>query len=282
MEILDNFLASFFYILVSFFLFFLGKYMYQVLHKEINVSEELVEKDNVAFAVAYVGFFVGLIMIIGVTLSGESHGILEDVIDMLIYGILGIVLLNFSLFINDKIIFSQFKFSDEILRDKNIGSGVIEFANSVSVGLVLYGAISGEGGSVFTAVAFWFFGQALFIVTAKFYNIITPFDIHEHIEKDNVAVGFAFSGALIGMANIIGFALSGDFISWYDSFEKLAYSFVFGIVFLPLARIFSDKILLPGRNLTDELVNQEKPNIGAGLIEAFAYIAGSILIVWIV
>ena len=51
-----------------------------------------------------------------------------------------------------------------------------------------------------------------------------------------------------------------------------------GLLFLPLVRWLTDKILLPGRNLTDELINQEKPNTGAGLIEAFAYIGGSVLI----
>jgi hypothetical protein len=45
-------------------------------------------------------------------------------------------------------------------------------------------------------------------------------------------------------------------------------------------RVFADKILLPGRNLTDEIVNQDKPNIGAGLIEAFAYVGSAVLIVW--
>ncbi|MEM7109994.1 MAG: DUF350 domain-containing protein, partial [Bacteroidota bacterium] len=36
----------------------------------------------------------------------------------------------------------------------------------------------------------------------------------------------------------------------------------------------------PGQNLTDEIVNQEDPNCGAALVEAFAYIGGSVLITW--
>ena len=32
--------------------------------------------------------------------------------------------------------------------------------------------------------------------------------------------------------------------------------------------------------LTDEIINQEKPNVGAALVEAFAYIGGSVLITW--
>ena len=53
-----------------------------------------------------------------------------------------------------------------------------------------------------------------------------------------------------------------------------------GIILLPVLRIVTDKILLPKRKLTDELVNQEKPNNGVAFIEAFSYIAGSILFTW--
>jgi hypothetical protein len=53
-----------------------------------------------------------------------------------------------------------------------------------------------------------------------------------------------------------------------------------GLVFLQVDRMIDDKILLPGQNLTDEIINQEKPNIGASIIEAFAYVGGSVLITW--
>ena len=52
------------------------------------------------------------------------------------------------------------------------------------------------------------------------------------------------------------------------------------MLLLPLIRIAADKLILVGQNLDDELVNQTKPNLGAGLIEAFAYVGGAILISW--
>ena len=82
------------------------------------------------------------------------------------------------------------------------------------------------------------------------------------------------------MANIIRFAISIDFSNWITVMEDLLIDLSIGFAFLPLARFLADKILLPGEKLTDELINQEKPNNGAGLIEAFAYISGSILIAW--
>jgi uncharacterized membrane protein YjfL (UPF0719 family) len=106
--------------------------------------------------------------------------------------------------------------------------------------------------------------------------------LHAQIEKDNVAVGIAFSGVLIALGNIINLALLGDFYGWeYNLFRFASYA-VLGIVLLPIVRFITDKVLLPGRRLTDELVNQDKPNLGAGTLEAFAYVAASFIISWII
>jgi len=68
--------------------------------------------------------------------------------------------------------------------------------------------------------------------------------------------------------------------TWIEVGEILILETGIGLLILPVVRFVTDKILLPGQNLTDEIVNQEKPNIGAAIIEAFAYIGGSALIIW--
>ncbi|MCZ6692361.1 MAG: DUF350 domain-containing protein [Bacteroidetes bacterium] len=279
MEVLDTALSTLVYLASCFFLFFIGKVVYQLFHRKINVKDELVEKDNLAFAVAHTGYFVGLLLAIGSAIIGPSMGMQQDLIDIFVYGLLAIILLNLSIFINDKLILRKFSVYKEIVEDRNVGTGVIEGANSVATGLILLGAISGDG-SILTALIFWAIGQVLLLVTELMYNLITPYDIHEHIEKDNVAVGIGFAGAMISIGNVIRFALMHDFVSWEDSMINIAINVGIGLLFLPLVRILTDKILLPGQKLTDEIINQEHPNHGAALIEAFAYIGGSVLITW--
>jgi len=108
--------------------------------------------------------------------------------------------------------------------------------------------------------------------------LITPYDIHEHIEKDNVAVGVGYAGAMVAIAILIRHGAQIDADTWLEVLENLGLETGIGLLMLPLARMLTDKILLPGRKLTDEIVNQEKPNVGAALIEAFSYIGGSMLI----
>ncbi|WP_462248354.1 DUF350 domain-containing protein [Ekhidna sp.] len=283
-SILDGALTTLLYILASFILFVVGKFVYQLFHPKVKISFELVENDNLAFAFAHVGYFIGLLLAIGSAVLGESYGLIEDLINIGIYGTLSIILLNLSIIINDKLILSRFDLKKEILGDKNVGSGIAEGANAIATGLIVLGAIHGEGygtgGPIVTAVLYWLLGQGIMFLTTVVYNLITPFDIHEHIEKNNVAVAVGYAGAIIAIANLIRFALMHDFESWVITLEDVAVDVTIGLVFLPIARLMADKILLPGRNLTDELINQEKPNIGAGVVEAFAYVGGSMLIVW--
>ncbi|MEM9324349.1 MAG: DUF350 domain-containing protein [Bacteroidota bacterium] len=282
--ILDGALTTIIYVAASFVLFVLGKAVYQLFHPKVRVGHELVENDNFAFSIAYVGYFIGLLLAIGSAVMGESDGLVADLINIGIYGALSIVLLNISLIINDKLIFSKFDIKKEILDDRNVGTGVIEAANAVATGLIVLGAIHGEGygtgGPIVTALLYWALGQAILFLTALVYNLITPYDIHDHIEKGNVAVGVGFAGAVIAIGNLIREALMHDFESWSTTLLDVFVDVGIGLIFLPIARFLADRILLPGQKLTDEIVNQEKPNVGAALVEAFAYVGGSVLISW--
>ena len=283
-SILDGALTTLIYILATFVLFIIGKVVYQLFNPKVKIGYELVENDNLAFSFAHVGYFIGLLLAIGSAVMGESDGLIEDLINIGIYGSLSIVLLNLSIIINDKLILSRFDMKKEILGDKNIGTGIVEGANAIATGLIVLGAIHGEGhgdgGPIITAVLYWLIGQGLLFVTTKVYNLITPYDIHEHIAKNNTAVAVGYAGAIIAIANLIRFALMHDFQSWIITLEDVGIDVGIGLIFLPIARLMADKILLPGRNLTDEIVNQDEPNVGAALVEAFAYAGGSMLIVW--
>lgn len=282
---LDDLMLSAIYLAASFILFWIGKLVYDLTTPTYQVKEELVEKDNTALAVALIGYYFALVLAIGGVMAGESKGLEEDLIDIALYGPLAIILLNFSRLINDRLILRKFKVRDELIRDQNVGTGAVVFGNYVATGLVINGAISGvavldTAGTVISTVVFWALSQVALILAGIIYDAITSYDIHEEIENENVAAGIAFGGALIGIGNILRHAASGDLISWTLSFQEFGLELILGLVLLPVVRFLADKVLLPGRSLSDEIANQEKPNVGAAFIEAFSYIGASFLIVW--
>ena len=269
--------TGFIYLAVVLGLLVLGKWLYDALHRRFVLQTELVEKDNLAVAVAVSGYYLGLVIVLGGVVSGPaSFSIVDDVIGLVIFGGLGIVLLNLSAWVNDTVVFSKFNNEKEIVEDRNTGMGAVEAGNYVAVGLVTAGAMSGEGGLV-PGLVYWIAGLAALVVAGLLYDKITSYDLHDEIEKDNAAVGVAFAGVLIGFGNIIRLAGDGDFVSWNESLTQFGYYTVVGLILLPLVRLFADKVLLPGASLSDELV-KARPNLGAGVLEAVSYLAASMLI----
>jgi uncharacterized membrane protein YjfL (UPF0719 family) len=277
---IDHILSSLIYLGSCFAIFAVGHLVFILFRRGYSLKDELLEKDNMAFALVLCGYYLGLTFSIGGVIAGPSAGLENDLIDMLVYGSLAIVLLNFSALINNRFILSEFDIRKEILEDQNSGTGVVEFAVFVATGLNIYGAVFGEGGSIFTAISFWALGQTVLVLVGKYYNLITNYNIHEHIEKDNVAVGIGFAGALIGTGNLLRAASAENFISWEENLMTFTLYMIVGLILLPVARILTDRILLPGRNLADELVSQVKPNQGAAFLEACSYIGASFLIIW--
>ncbi|PKV48028.1 uncharacterized protein DUF350 [Aquimarina sp. MAR_2010_214] len=279
LETIDNLITALIYLIVSFVLFLIGKKVYQLFHRSINMDQELVEKDNLAFSFANVGYYIAMVIVISAVYSGEGIGhIVDDLIEVGIYGLLSIFLLNVSILISDKVILRKFSIKKEIVEDQNVGVGILEAAICIANSLVIYGVITENQDNFFEILILWLIAQFVLALVSVVYNKITPYDIHEYIKKDNVAVGIGFSGAIVAVANLVRFGTQMEADSWIVVGENLLLETGIGLLLLPLARVLTDKILLPKRNLTDEIVNQEKPNNGAAIIEAFSYIGGSILI----
>ena len=277
---LDVIVSGLILIAAFYILFFIGKLVNDVLHREYKLNFELVEKDNAALALALVGYYFGLVLALGGVLKGPSTGIVNDLIDLCIYGLLSIILLNVSWYVCDKLILYRFKVADELIRDQNQGTGAVSAGVSIACGFVIYGAVQGLGGNIWTVIVFWAVGQAILILSGLMYNLITPYSIHDEIEKDNVAAGVGFGGAIVSVGIIVGHAAESDFVSWTENLtDFLAYAVV-GLVLLPVIRFLTDRVILPTVKLSDEIAAQEKPNVGAAYIEAFSYIAAAFVIYW--
>lgn len=269
------------YLFVCIFLLVLAKTVYQVLNRDINVDDELVEKDNFAFSLSHVGYYVAILVTMGGIMVGEGHNDFGyDVALTLVYGVAAIGLLNLSAYINDQFILRKFDVKKEIIKDRNAGTGVIEAGNYIAVGFIIYGALMVQADEPWIALVYYWIGQVLLLAAMSVYSIITPYDVHDEIEKDNVAAGVGYAGALIALGNLVAFGIATTHQSWAEGLIYMSIDVIAGLILIPVLRIVTDKLLLPKRRLTDEIVNQEKPNVGAALVEAFAYIAGSVLFTW--
>lgn len=266
------------YLLLYIVIFFTAKWL-KGLFASYRLDEQLTEYDNHAVSVSVAGYVVGITAIFIGAVSGPSVGIWEDYIAVTGYSLAGILLLNLSRILNDRLILYKFSVEKEIIRDQNPGTGVVEAAVYVATGFIIGGSVHGEGGGVLTALVFYLIGQACLILFGLLYERITPYPVHEEIEKDNIAAGLGFAGGLISIGIIIMKGVSGAFVSWTDDLIALGLDIIVIFVFLIGVRIIFDRLVLRNSNLHTEIV--EDQNLGAGLLEMIVAICFSTVLFFI-
>lgn len=241
-----------------------------------KVDEELTGRDNVALSTSIAGYLSATTIIYVGALLGPSQSILQDLLAVGGYSILGIILLNASRLVNDRLILYKFSNVKEIIADRNIGTGAVQSGSYIASGLIVAGAIHGDGGGLLTALAFFALGQIALIIFTWVYNLITPFDIHEEIENDNVAAGLAFGGSLVAVGIILMKGAAGNFISWKHNLSIFGMDALLVFILFPAVRFFFDKVIISGTALNHEI--QYDRNAGAGLLEMMVAISFAVIL----
>jgi len=252
-----------------------------------RLDQEVVEKSNLAVAVGLSGYFLGVVLVfLGAVYQpfsplvsdalGFNRVFAEDVLRVFLFSLAGIVALNLASFVMDRLVLYKFSVQKEMVEDQNVGTGAVAFGMNVAIGLVIAGAISGEGGGPETSLAFFGMGLVVLIVFALFYDLTTPFSIHEEIEKDNAAVGIALGGNLIAMGIVILKAVFGDFPGWGEGITEFLTFAVLGFVLLYVMRLLIDKLLLPTAKISDELA--ERRNVGVAFVEGSVVIGSALIL----
>ena len=267
------------YLLEAFVLLVLAKWAYTGLYRRVCLREELFDKGNVALAVSTAGYLFGITIALGGVLAGPSAGWQADLQGIGLYGVMTIAMMLVASWLCEKVLLPSFNNTKEVVEDQNLGTGFVEAGVHIANGLILL-AIQQGSGPWWVGVAFWALAQAALLIVGLLYERATPHSIHDELERDNASVGLAFAGVLVGMGNIISLAVAGDFTGWRDGLITFGADVAFGLVILMIIKRLTDLVLAPGVSLAAQQTH-ESPRIGDGLLEAFGYVGGSMLVVWV-
>lgn len=266
----------------GFLLFWLGQLAYRKLfRRRMELNLELFVKDNPAVAIALVGYYFGIVIALGGVLDKTMSILPEKLLNLASYGCLVILLMLAGAWVGDRLILKHFDCDREIIQERNIGAAFVEAGNHIANGLILNASLGGEGGNLLVGFACWLIGLGVLVLASVVYPRFAKYNVFREIEKrNNPAAGIACAGLLVATGNIVRIAFAPEFQDWVSSFRVYGLNLLFCLALLVAIRWLADLILVPGVKISDEIVNQEVPNLGAGLIEAFAYIAASFLIAW--
>ncbi|MEM7754346.1 MAG: DUF350 domain-containing protein [Planctomycetota bacterium] len=188
-----------------------------------KIDDELTGKDNPALGLAMAGYFLAVVIIfLGASIGPEPEEqptVAEmgmTVVSVLGYSLFGIVLLNIGQVILDKVVLNNFSVKKEIIEDRNAGTGAVVGGAYVATALVVAGAIYGETVGAWwhgpiSALVFFVLGQGVLALFGVLYRVITKYDLHAEIEKDNVAAGVAFALSVVAIGIVLLRATGQDF-----------------------------------------------------------------------
>ena len=285
------------YLFAYILLFFLSKWL-KGLFSSYNLDEQLTEYDNNAVSVSAAGYFIAVtIIFLGaiadtpqavISLEGAerivrdidlSKDTLADFMIVIGYAVGGIFLLMLSRIINQRAILYKFSVDKEIIKDQNPGTGAVEAGAYIASALIIAGSIHGEGGGPLTAIVFYAIGQICLILFAILYAKLTPYSVHDEIERDNVAAGLGFAGGLISIGIILMRAVSGDFNGWGEDLIAVGMDILIVFVYLIGVRFIFDRFVLRNSDLNTEIA--EDQNLGAGLLEMVVAISFSTVLYFV-
>jgi uncharacterized membrane protein YjfL (UPF0719 family) len=276
---IGGYVLVFLQVFLGLLFFWLAQRMYQLVFRRIHINEELFVRDNVAAAVALSGFFLGVLFSFSGVAAGLPGAGAESLSALFSYGAAVIVFMLLGAFVSDRLILRRCDCFREIINDRNVGAGFAEGGAHVANGLMISSCLAGDSGSWMAGLVYWSAGMLVLAAAAAIYPVIARFDVYGEIRnRNNAAAGIALAGFLVGVGNILRISFAGDFAGWRNSLPEYACTLVFCFLLLGFVRWFADLILVPGVTLSGEIADQDIPNIGAGLIEAFCYIAGSFLV----
>lgn len=139
---------------------------------------------------------------------------------------------------------------------------IIDVEDFFSIDVIFYGILT---------VLFFVIGKVI-------YDILTPYNLNNELtSKDNKAVAVSFGSYLFSLGLIIWSVVKQETENFLISdLINTAIWCSIGIIYLQIARLINDKVILNRFNNTKELI--EDRNIGTACAEAGSYIGSAIII----
>lgn len=256
-------------IVLVLFLMWIGKKVFDLL-TSYSIEHQLVKEDNKAITVSFVGYLGGVALILEGVLETGSDSLLVELMNITIWGIIGILLLNLAGKVNDRIILHRFNNVDELLNQQNVSVGVAMAGGYLGSAVIIRSIIIGEslGWAYDIGLTLFYFvlAQLAFYLSAFLHQLVTRYDFHQEIHNKNVAAGISFGSSLVAVGILLSIPLRESY-----SLVFFAAWFVLGSAVMAFFRFVMDRIIIPQEKLDEEIHKDQ--NWGIALLEGCFAIA---------
>ncbi|MBF0369052.1 MAG: DUF350 domain-containing protein [Magnetococcales bacterium] len=232
--------------------------------KRFDSDHEIEENSNLAVGLRRGGLYGAIaIGMYGSVSSGISQGFMADLTVLALDGILIVLFTMLCGTLNDKVIIDGID-NDQAVLEGNIAVGLTEAGGYLATGLIMYGAVSGEGGPWWGSMVWFVLGQLALLTMIYLYEWMTPFNVVENIRQGRAASGLMLGGMMVAMGFILKGAISGVSNGWSADLQAFGLSFINSLfLLLVVFHQFVDRIFLPGTTIQTEI---ERDNNTAAIL----------------
>lgn len=239
-----------------------------------RLNEETVKRDNPALGIRYGLFLFAIILSFAGVVEPSKADLWLELGAIARYSLAVIIALVVSRYINDHLILYGFDNNREVIQNRNTAVATVEGATYLATAFVISGSITGLSDDVFLAVLWFLIGQGLLIILSLVYRRVIP-GIFEALAIRNQACAFSFSGLLVSSGMALGVAVSGQSHGWLNDASAVAAYLGGWLVFMVVAHVIADRIMLPAARLREEVMKEG--NLVAGIIEGVVFVSITLL-----
>lgn len=254
----------------------------------VNASDELLRKDNPAFGISLAAAtFAVTIMLSGTIYGSPENDLVDSVVAVGLFGVLGIALMAVTRIVFEKITLADISLRDEIVKG-NKAVAIADAGNVLAAAIIiravmiwvtvysLDGVIALLGAYAVSQVIL----TTMTLIRMKVFGAIKNGSrIQDELKNGNVAVALHFAGQKIGTAFAIAMAAQIVVYEQYDLVPILTAWFVASVAIILIWKMLSyvaERIILFRVNLYQEVF--EQGNVAIGALRAVIYISMALLL----
>ena len=163
-----------------------------------------------------------------------EHGILFAFLHLLFQSLLVFVIYLGSLAISESISLYNFTYSDEITKRKNLCYGVIHFANSISLALIMREVFVVAHHSLVRLLFLWLYSNVAFGLAIKFFHSYSKLSFNKLVSEKNMALGLSYSGYVFGCALLINSAITKMDSPISEYFQHISLKILLTVLIFPI------------------------------------------------
>jgi len=279
-ETLDRLLIRIIFTIFICLAMLLYKYAHVIFYPSAKkqILKKIYPSENYVDTLHIFSRLIGVAIIFSTLEFNEYIGISISLVHFIIWSVIGFSLYLLSIYICESIIFYNFEYVDEVLKKKNASYGIVSFANSICLALIIKNIFKEADNSLVILVIFWLFSMVLYGFSTRLFKYISRLPFNSMMIQKNLGLGLSYAGFLFGNTIIINSAFSHEHHDITSYLVQVVLKILLAILIHPLFRMGIQYIFkIDDQMHEDPHTGQEIVHLGIGVYMGSIFLTSSLL-----